>query len=269
MPISLFKYRAIQSGAWQPVTYFMSSGTGSVLRSKHLIRDLDWYHAICDSIWQYYFGPLSNYEFLGLLPHYSDNPHSSLLSMVSHFMFQSSTGIERYYLQDKLDLYEKIEENRSLGIPTVLFGVSFALIDYGQNFQHTRLDNTMIIETGGMKKYHRELTRAELHSQLQATFGNAVIASEYGMAECTSQLYSQANGLFKPNPWMKIVITETGLPFDACPKGTKGRINIIDLGNVHSCGFIATDDLGVEREDGCIEILGRLDNSDLRGCNYL
>ena len=269
LPIAFFKYLDIKSGDWASAQLFRSSGTGDLQRSTHHIRDLAWYNRVTAFIWQSYWPELKSFEFLGLLPNYMENPHSSLIAMVRHFMDNSRHGAHLFYDDDFVALYDKLESNRMAGIPTVLFGVSFALLDYGLNHCHEDLAQTIIIETGGMKKFKKELSREELHGELRGTFNGARICSEYGMAECTSQLYSLEGGFFRSNSLMKIVVTDPTDPFKECVVGQKGRINIIDLANIDTCSFIATDDLGSIDDQGNIRILGRLDHADLRGCNYL
>ncbi len=266
-PISFFKTQEIKTGEWEPITLFRSSGTGGD-RSQHLIRHLAFYHQNAADLFEVYFDDIAGIEFLGLLPNYHDNPDSSLLSMVSHFMDRSMHDCA-YYLDDQAGLCRHIEANKVLGRPTVLFGVSFALLDYTEQYEHDGLDDLIVIETGGMKKFRREMTRAEIHGELARCFTDAQICSEYGMSECLSQLYSTHDGRFEMNERMRIVITDPTDPFQVLPNGRKGRVNILDLANVHSMSFFATDDIGVVHADQTVEILGRMDSADLRGCNYL
>ena len=269
VPIDLFKHREIKTGSWAPSTTFLSSGTTAAAKSKHLIYDLDHYHANSAHIWTSTFGPIADYCFISLLPNYHDNPQSSLLSMVDYFMAVSGHAHNGSFLEDYTALYNRIEENREMGIPTVLFGVSFALLDYIDNHCHGAASHLIVIETGGMKKRRKEITRGDLHRQLKDRFNGARICSEYGMTECLSQLYSRDHGIFAPNDRMMILISDPTDPLTFLPQGHRGRINIVDLANVDTTAFIATDDIGEIQKDGTIKIYGRLSNSDLRGCNYL
>ena len=268
-PIGLFKDRVIKSGNWNTEQIFLSSGTTSMSRSQHHIRDATWYLKNTEHIWKEHFSPLSDYIFLSLLPNYQSNSSSSLLKMVGHFMRHSKDGEDRYFIEDDMALAKFLNVHKNDGTPIVLFGVSFALLDYCSLHRHEGLDQVFVIETGGMKKYKKEITREALHKALSLCFGGATICSEYGMTECLSQLYAVDSGYFAQNERMKVVITEATDPFCAVNNGTKGRINLIDLANIDTIAFIATDDLGCINENEQLEVLGRIDSTDLRGCNYL
>jgi len=269
-PIAAFKHHELKTGGWSTGgQYFMSSGTGGN-RSRHYVRDLAHYHTMSKRIFEGYFGALKNYQILGLLPHYSDNPHSSLLSMVRHFT--ECSGYEgKMFLTDLDNLNLQIDSNKANSIPTVIIGVSFAMLDYVSSYQHQLDDSFIIIETGGMKKYKREMTKEEIHDTLRMSFSGAQICSEYGMTECLAQSYSVDSTWIEMNDLFQVVITDPTDPGRPLQPGRTGRINIIDLANVATLSFIATDDIGkVSEEDpNLFQVLGRLSNTDLRGCNYL
>lgn len=268
-PISLFKEVSIKSGAWDSELTFTSSGTTQMTRSQHHVKDGQWYLKNAEHIWQKRFGPLSDYVFLSLLPNYHDNPSSSLLYMIRHFMLNSQIGEEHYFVNDEQGLHDAIERYKLKAKRIVLFGVSFALLDYVERYQHSDVSQLKVVETGGMKKNRQEITRQALHSALAEGFEGATIASEYGMTECLSQIYCTDGANFNLNDRMRILISDPTDPGTLLPINRRGKINIIDLANIDTISFIATDDLGLANTDGDVEILGRLDASDLRGCNYL
>ncbi len=268
-PISLFKYCDLTTGDWQAEFGFRSSGTTHMLRSTHWIRSLEWYHDNARRLWEQYFEPLPEYRIVALLPNYHENTASSLLSMVSNFMKQSIGGEERYYIQDYSGLHTYLESMLERGEKVVLFGVSFALLDYLEQYRHEAARNLIVIETGGMKRYRKEVTRDDLHHRLREGFLGARICSEYGMTECQSQLYAIDGGRFVFNDRMRISIADPTDPMSILEEGRTGRIQIADLGNIDTMAFISTDDIGrLSGRDG-VEILGRISSSDLRGCNYL
>lgn len=269
LPISFFKSNEIKTGSWKEEVCFYSSGTTASSRSKHFIRDVSDYVSHAKKIWEDQFGPLKDTQVISLLPNYHENKSSSLIYMVQYFMEQSWAKKEQYFLSDFKGLNEAIERAEHDGQKTVLFGVSFALLDYLELHQHRSLSHLMVVETGGMKKHRREITRQELHNTLQAGFEGAQIISEYGMTECLSQMYCLNHESFTCNDWMDIHVSDPTDPFEFLPNGRRGRINIVDLANIDSMAFIATDDIGVKVSDYQVSILGRLSNTDLRGCNYL
>jgi len=271
LPITLFKTNAIQTSEWNAERIFKSSGTTQMSRSQHYIRSLGWYYANTERIWEDHFGPLSDYEFVSLLPNYHENPDSSLLTMVSHFMKHSRNAKEDYFLDDYESLYARIVASKNDKVKLVLFGVSFALLEYCEGHAHHNLENVIVVETGGMKKYKKEITRSDLHQKLKDCFQGAAVYSEYGMSECLSQLYTSHDSSteFICNNHMRILISDPTDPYHFLPMGRSGRINIIDLANVDSIAFIATDDIGRQKSMDRVEVLGRLSNAELRGCNYL
>jgi len=269
-PIAAFKHHELKSGQWSTADqYFMSSGTGGN-RSRHYVRDIHHYNKTSQRIFEGHFGSLKDFQILGLLPHYSDNPHSSLLSMVRHFT-ECSSYEGKMFLTDLDNLNLQINSNKTNSIPTVIIGVSFAMLDYVSSYQHQLDDSFIIIETGGMKKYKREMTKEEIHDTLRMSFSGAQICSEYGMTECLAQSYSIDSTWIKMNDFFKVVITDPTDPGQVLTPGRTGRINIIDLANVATLSFIATDDIGKVSQDdpNLFQVLGRLSNTDLRGCNYL
>ncbi len=268
-PISLFKDINIKSGVWEDKLIFTSSGTTQMTRSQHHIRDPHWYLNNTEYIWQQHFGDIGDYVYVSLLPSYHDNPSSSLLYMVRHFMINGLEKREQYYVDDHRGLYESIEQLLKKDMKVVLFGVSFALLEYVETHTHVDAHGLMVVETGGMKKNRREITRSELHSALAKGFVGARIISEYGMTECLSQLYCEDGSNFVMNERMRVLVSDPTDPLLIMPIGSRGKMNIIDLANFDTMSFIATDDLGKINAEDAVEILGRLDASDLRGCNYL
>ena len=269
-PISVFKSGSVKTNQWEDTGYyFLSSGTGGD-RSRHDIKDLSKYHLNCQSIFENHFGRLKDIQVVGLLPHYSDNPHSSLLAMVEYFM-NCSQYKGQYFLNDLDALADMIEDNKGHGIRTMVIGVSFALLDYAHKYKHQLNEDFIIIETGGMKRYRREMTKGEMHSIISDCFDGALICSEYGMTECLSQAYSYNDTNLMINDSFKVVITDPIDPGVILPNGKTGRINIIDLANIDALSFIATDDVGKinSSHPTKFEVIGRLSSTDLRGCNHL
>ncbi|MEP1032095.1 acyl transferase [Ekhidna sp.] len=258
LPIDFFKNHAIKSGKWNENKIFQSSGTTSSRRSKHFVKDLDYYHLAAKKIFEDQFGPLSNYKIVAILPSYQSQGDSSLISMVDYFMEYSHPG-SGYFLNEDIDQVMK-DSNQKLVI-----GVSYALLDVADRSQ--KIENAIIMETGGMKGRRKEMTRTELHDSLQRGFGVDAIWSEYGMTELNSQGYGK-HGFFKFPSWAKCLIRDINDPFSYQNTGKTGGINIIDLANIDTCCFIETKDLGRVTGDN-FEVLGRFDNSDIRGCNLM
>jgi len=261
LPISFFKHHVIKTGKWDEKVIFESSGTTSNNKSKHHIRDINFYHQHAKSLFQSEFGNLSGYLILALLPSYSYG--SSLVSMVSHFITHSKKG-SGFYLDNYEELKKVIERNQDQKI--ILWGVTFALLEFAK--YGTDLNKSVLIETGGMKGRGNDLVREDLYNQLRKAFNLESIYSEYGMTELLSQSYA-VNGSFKNSNSMRIIIREVNDPFEFAPPGKTGGVSIIDLANVHSCAFIETQDLGRITSENTFEIVGRFDNSDVRGCNLL
>ncbi|GAB4239047.1 MAG: acyltransferase [Ekhidna sp.] len=256
LPIEFFKNHAIKSGKWETQKIFKSSGTTQAGRSQHHVADLAFYHEVSKTIFEEMFGPLYNLNVFALLPSYLEQGDSSLISMVDHFI--NLSGHASAYILDQNPQWPS-PDNRC-----VVFGVTYALLDWSLNAD---LSNTVIIETGGMKGRRKEITRSELHQELQKKLTPEAIWSEYGMTELMSQAYGKNGDLIFPN-WAKVLIREVNDPFCYLEEGRTGGINVIDLANVHTCSFIETKDLGVVRNDH-FEVVGRFDNSEIRGCNLL
>ena len=268
LPIQFFKTHKIISSNQPIQKTFHSSGTTKDNLSKHHITDLKLYEDCFLKIFMDFYGHPSKYNIIALLPTYLENKNSSLIYMVNKLIEKSENKHSGFYLDNYKELKEKLLYLEGGGKKTILFGVSYALLNL-IDFYKFKLKKTIIIETGGMKGKRKELIKSELHQMLKIGFGVKNINSEYGMTELISQAYSIHNEKFKSPPWMKIYIRESEDPMNIKTDNKSGGINIIDLANYNSCSFIATDDLGRLDENGNFEILGRLDNSDQRGCNLL
>ncbi|HDZ15344.1 hypothetical protein LCGC14_0650890 [marine sediment metagenome] len=268
LPIGFFKSREIITQGEKSEVIFTSSGTTGNLTSKHLVSDLRIYEQSFHKAFQHFYGNVTDYCVLALLPSYLERQGSSLIYMVDALIKQSGYEKSGFYLDNIKELKTELQQLEAAGIKTLLIGVSFALLDMAEKYP-MKLHNTIIMETGGMKGRRKELIRSELHRVLRSGFGVEKIHSEYGMTELLSQAYSNGNGSFETPPWMKVMIRDTEDPLTYQPTEKTGGINIIDLANVNSCAFIATQDLGKMHEDGSFEILGRFDNSDIRGCNLM
>lgn len=264
LPIEFFKTHVIKTGDWQEEKIFQSSGTTSANRSRHHVRKTEDYLNLAKAIFEENFGPLDRLEIIALLPSYIEQGDSSLIAMMDHFITLGKKG-SGYFL----DKPEKIKEslNHRNDSNFVLFGVSYALLDLAEN-QHLNLPNAIIIETGGMKGRRKEITRKDLHESIIKGLSPSLICSEYGMTELTSQAYSKGE-IFHFPKWAKAMVRDINDPFSYCNDGQSGGLNIIDLGNVETCAFIETKDLGKIHQNGGFEILGRYDNSDVRGCNLM
>lgn len=266
LPIRFFKDFEIVSDNRKVEKIFTSSGTTGSSVSKHFVTDLSFYHESLDKSFSDFYGELKDYTLFALLPSYLEREGSSLIDMVEYWIKESGKG--GFYLYNHEELYHDLLENERQGKKAILIGVSFALLDFVENFS-MNLNHTIVMETGGMKGRKEEITREELHRILRDGFGLQEIHSEYGMTELLSQAYSKGNAKFQTPQWMKIKIRDTEDPLSLLPQGKTGGINVIDLANLNSCSFIATDDLGKIYPDGTFEILGRFDHSDVRGCNLM
>jgi hypothetical protein len=266
LPISFFKTHEVLVGN-KPDTYFESSGTTQDIKSKHWVSDLDWYEKSFNSCFESFYGSPKDWCIIGLLPSYLERSHSSLVYMVEKLIQQSGHAQSGFYLYDFDALNKVLQAVEQQGQKVWLIGVSFALTDFAAAFpQH--LQHTTIIETGGMKGRKQELTRHELHTILTEQLGVSTIHSEYGMTELLSQAYAVKEGVFKCPPWMKVLVSDEEDPLDVKFKG-RGILHIIDLANINSCSFIATEDIGEVFEDGTFTVLGRIDSSARRGCSLL
>lgn len=268
LPIQFFKTHRVLSSKNPIQTTFTSSGTTGNEASKHLVTDLTVYENSFTKAFQYFYGNAEDYTILALLPSYLEREGSSLIYMVEHLIKLSKFNESGFYLNNTIELKHTLESLELQGRKTLLIGVSFALLDLVEHFQFN-LKNTIVMETGGMKGRRKELVRSELHEQLQKGFGVKHIHSEYGMTELLSQAYSKGNGIFSAPKWMRVLARDTDDALTVLPSGKTGGINVIDLANINSCSFIATQDLGKVHNDGRFEVIGRFDNSDIRGCNLM
>lgn len=267
LPISFFKTHSVRTGLFLPEIIFESSGTTGQTASRHDVKSVSLYRESFTRGFELFYGPVSDYCIIGLLPAYLERSGSSLVFMVDELIRQSKHPQSGFYLYafDKLhELLIDLEKKRQKAL---LIGVSFALLDFAGEFP-MHLRSTIMMETGGMKGRREEITRAQLHETLKQAFRLPQIHSEYGMTELLSQAYSKGNGIYQPVPWMKAMIRKEDDPMDVQESG-EGLLNIIDLANRDSCAFIATDDIAKVYPDGSFEVLGRMDNSDLRGCSLL
>ena len=267
LPIDFFKQQPVISSEKTSEITFISSGTTDSIPSKHYVADLELYKRSFTSAFSEFYGPPREFIILALLPSYMEREGSSLLFMVEHLIKESKDVQSGFYLNNSEVLIEKLHQLENQNKKILLIGVSYALLDLIEN-QSFRLKNTVIMETGGMKGRRKEMIKDELHEILKNGFGVSRIHSEYGMTELLSQAYSKGEGVFMCPPWMQILIRDPEDPLTLFD-GKTGGINVIDLANIHSCSFIATQDLGKVNADGSFEILGRFDTSDIRGCNLL
>jgi len=268
LPIEFFKsHRVVSSASPEQVT-FTSSGTTGIVTSRHFVSDVSWYTESFRKAFQLFYGDITNYTVLALLPSYLEREGSSLIYMADDLIKQSNDADSGFFLYNHEELYRQLIKQQLTKKPTLLIGVTFALLDFIEQYQFN-FPELIVMETGGMKGRRKEMIREELHDTLCAGFGVDMIHSEYGMTELLSQAYSKGNGIFECPPWMKIITRDTNDPITALTNGQTGGINIIDLANINSCSFIATQDLGRVQPDGSFEVLGRFDNSDIRGCNLL
>ena len=265
LPIQFFKNYTVSS--YNKHTHsFKSSGTGGK-RSVHHIKDINIYIESFTQCFEENFGSINNTVFLGLLPSYIEQGNSSLIYMVDYLIQKSNRKESGFYLNDYKKLYDLILKLEKSEKKIILIGVSYALLDFIENFS-LNTENLIIIETGGMKGRRKEITREELHDKLKKGFNSNNIKSEYGMTELLSQAYSNTNGIFKSPSWLKVLARDINNPLSVNLQG-KGALNFIDLANINSCSFIASDDIGEVYQDSSFKVLGRLSNSEIRGCNLM
>ena len=267
LPISFFKTEEVICQGRPVEEVFLSSGTSGD-QSKHLVSDISLYRESYLKAFELFYGDITQYCILSLLPNYREREGSSLIYMVDDLISKSKHEQSGFYLNDYESLSMRLQKLEKEGQKTILFGVSYALLDLAEQFPQ-KLEHTLIIETGGTKGKRKEMLKEELHQNLKAAFSLDVIHSEYGMSELLSQSYSNGEGIFKSPPWKKVLIRDTNDPLSIIGDNKTGGINVIDLANIYSCPFIATQDLGKTFDDGTFTVLGRFDNSDLRGCNLL
>ena len=263
LPIELFKSHDIYCGDHAPEKIFTSSNTGSTVASRHMMSDLKVYEQAFFSSFEQFYGDVKGWSIYGLLPNYLQREGSSLVYMVDRMIARSGSG--GFYL----DEYEKMLADMAADPkPKILLGVSYALWDLAEQYA-PKLTDTIVMETGGMKGKREELPKSEFHKILTSAFGVEKIHSEYGMAELTSQGYSAGDGIFRAPAWMRVIIRDVNNPLQTLPAPARGAVNIIDLMNLSSCAFIATQDVGRTFADGSFAIDGRLSGADIRGCNLL
>ncbi|ARV10027.1 acyl transferase [Winogradskyella sp. PC-19] len=268
LPIQFFKTHEVLSSKKSIQQTFTSSGTTGSITSQHHVTDLKIYEESFRQGFQYFYGKIEDYVILALLPSYLERDGSSLIYMADDIIKSSKHPESGFYLNNIDELADTLKSLESKGKKTILIGVSFALLDLVEKYDFN-LQHTIIMETGGMKGRRKEMIRTELHNTLKRGFSVDQIHSEYGMTELLSQAYSKGHGIFKCPPWMKILTRDTEDALTVNTYQKSGGINIVDLANINSCSFIATQDLGKVLEDDTFEIIGRFDNSDIRGCNLM
>ena len=268
LPIQFFKSHNVLSSSQTIEKTFSSSGTTGITTSKHFVTDLKLYEDSYLKAFKHFYGNIEDYAVLALLPSYLERDGSSLIYMVNDLISKSKKAESGFYLNNLEDLARTLQSLEAKNQKTILIGVSFALLDLVEQYKFN-LQHTVVMETGGMKGRRKEIIRQELHHILKTGFGVKQIHSEYGMTELLSQAYSKGNGVFECAPWMKILTRDTEDALTIQQPNKTGGINVIDLANFNSCAFIATQDLGKVYDNGQFEIIGRFDNSDIRGCNLM
>lgn len=269
LPVEFFKNFSVTTGSFVPELIFESSTTGGMAASKHCVRSSEWYTESFTKCFESFFNKSGDYCHLALLPSYMERGNSSLVYQVDQFIRNSKFSHSGFYLYNFEELRDRLLQNETERIPTILWGVTFALLEFTEKYS-MNLKHTTVIETGGMKGKRKEIVREELHKKLKYSLGLDAIAGEYGMTELMSQAYSVRDGVFKCPAWMHVSGREVNDPLShSSSTGKNVVLNIIDLANIHSCCFIATSDIGKIHENGEFEVLGRLDHSDTRGCNLM
>ncbi|UTW64392.1 acyl transferase [bacterium SCSIO 12741] len=268
LPVSFFKSHSLKTGEFEPEAVFTSSSTTGQTPSRHEVRSLKLYEETFFRAFEQFYGRVEDWTVLALLPSYLERQGSSLVYMAEKLIERSQAHESGFYLYNHEELYQTLSQLEGEGRKTLLLGVTFGLLDFAEKFS-LNFKHTVIMETGGMKGKRKELIRQEVHELLQQSFGSSPIHSEYGMTELMSQAYSDGNGIYRTPPWMKISVRSSTDPLSLLPKGKSGGINIIDLANQDSCAFLSTQDLGRILPDDNFAILGRFDNSDVRGCNLM
>ena len=268
LPIQFFKSHEVLSSIDPIQETFTSSGTTGMVTSRHLVTDLSYYEQSFRMAFSQFYGNIEDYAVLALLPSYLERKGSSLIYMVEDLIQGSNNPDSDFYLHNYDELITKLTTLDNAGQNILLIGVTYALLDLVEKYSFD-LKNTIIMETGGMKGRRKEMIREELHDVLCKGFGVSKIHSEYGMTELLSQAYSLGDGIFECPPWMDILVRDTEDALSYVDYGKTGGINVIDLANINSCSFIATQDLGKKYPNQSFEVLGRFDNSDIRGCNLM
>jgi phenylacetate-coenzyme A ligase PaaK-like adenylate-forming protein len=268
LPVTLFKTNRIITDGKEPEAVFSSSSTTGMTPSRHYIASVGLYEKSFTEAFRIFYGEPSGYTFLCLLPSYLEREGSSLVYMADRLSALSANPDNGFYLYNHAELYEKLLKLRNEGIKTILLGVSFALIDFATSYK-IDFPELIVMETGGMKGRGQEMSREAIHTTIKNSFGVKTVHSEYGMAELLSQSYSKGDGLYFSAPWKRVMIRDLSDPFSLVADGKRGGVNIIDLANLYSCSFIETEDLGMKEAGNSFRILGRISDSELRGCNLL
>ncbi len=269
LPVRFFKTHKVITTTFEPALIFESSGTTETVNSRHFVKEPAIYFESYSKAFELFYGSVMDYCIIGLLPVYLERTGSSLIYMVDDLIKKSNHSQSGFYLNEFEELNFLLKDLKNKNQKILLIGVTFALLDFAEKFQPD-LSQSVIMETGGMKGRRKEMIREDVHKVLQSAFNTDQIHSEYGMTELLSQAYSTGNGIFNCPSWMRVLLRDEEDPLSIrTGKTTSGAINIIDLANVYSCSFIATDDIGKRFEDGSFEVLGRMDGSDLRGCSLM
>ena len=263
LPIELFKSHTVYSAKTEPQIVFTSSATTGMIPSRHAVADVSIYEQDFVESFRLFYGDVEQWSIYGLLPNYLQRSGSSLVYMVDRLIRRSGSG--GFYLDNYQQLLDDMAADKR---KKILIGVTYALLDLAEQYA-PKLGDTIVMETGGMKGHRAEMSKTELHKVLCSAFGVERIHSEYGMAELMTQGYSTGEGLFASPPWMKVLTRDVNDPFKTLENGRRGAINIIDLANIYSCSFIATQDMGIAYDDGTFRIEGRVTDADIRGCNLL
>jgi hypothetical protein len=269
LPVSFFRTHEVKTGNWPSQVVFTSSGTTETISSRHAVHNLRFYLDNTARSFSFFYGDPGDYAILALLPSYVERGGSSLIAMIEDFIIRSKTVEGGFYHNKPAEFFQALEnllkKNKK---KVIVWGVTYALLDLADE-REVDLSNCIVMETGGMKGRRKEITRTELHEYLGRRLHSPQIHSEYGMTELMSQAYSQGSGVFKCPAWMRVILRDPEDPRDVATAHQRGGINIIDLANIRSCAFIETQDLGRTAQSGYFEVLGRMDNSDIRGCNLL
>jgi hypothetical protein len=268
LPIGFFKNHEVVTGNFTPEVVFESSGTTQTGNSRHLVKSVELYRRSFTRAFEMFYGSPEEWCIIGLLPSYLERQNSSLVMMVNDLIATSNRPQSGFYLYEHKKLAGVLQQNEAAKQKTLLIGVTFALLDFANVFKFP-LQYTTIMETGGMKGRRKEITRTEVHEILKQAWQLDSVHSEYGMTELLSQAYSSGDGLFRCPQWMKIILRDEDDPLTVRADNTSGLINVIDLANIYSCAFIATDDIGKLYTDGSFEVIGRMDSSDVRGCSLM
>ncbi len=267
LPIEFFKTREVKTGTWEAEAMFRSSGTTTSVRSKNYVRSMTFYRTHSARTFTYFHGHLNQWIVIALLPSYIEQGDSSLVEMASTLIRESGTPLSCFVEGNPADTLKRVQNDRG-DRKTLLLGVTYALLDFARS-NPMDLSQAVVMETGGMKGRRKEMVRSEVHDELKKSFNLSVVHSEYGMTELMSQAYSKGDGLYRCPPWMRISLRDLNDPFEPSVAGRQGIIRVIDLANFDTCSYIETADLGLLHENGVFEVLGRADNSDVRGCNLL